>query len=75
MTGHAVNCNKKKLLPMKNFALREIGAKTCTTGLVCASAAVGPAAIQPAAASPMIAPRKILDMAFLPIAFVCRNLP
>src|SRR5437899_3143333 len=51
---------------MKISVFGKSGPRLVTTGLVCASATVGPAAIQPAAASTTKNPRILLDISTLP---------
>src|ERR1700694_2740565 len=60
---------------MKISVFGKSGPRLVTTGLVCASAAVGPAAIQPAAASTTKNPRILLDISTLPaLVLFCDSL-
>src|ERR1700686_5080198 len=60
---------------MKISVFGKSGPRLVTTGLVCASATVGPAAIQPAAASTTKSPRILLDISTLPaLVLFCDSL-
>src|ERR1700680_1248668 len=60
---------------MKISVFGKSGPRLVTTGLVCASAAVGPAAIQLAAASTTKNPRILLDISTLPaLVLFCDSL-
>ena len=69
MVGQAVVVIEEAVAD-EDFGLREIRSKRLvTSGLVCASAADGPAATEPAAASATKNPRKFLDISILPVRF------